>query len=43
MSVIAVSSMLPQAIRNDSHDGFLFTLCFFIGILVIGLSGALAE
>lgn len=43
MSVIAVSSMLPQAIRNDARDGFLFTLFFFIGIAIIGLSGALTD
>ncbi|CCG84859.1 protein of unknown function [Taphrina deformans PYCC 5710] len=43
MSVIAVSSMLPQAIRNDAHDGFLFTLFFFLGTAIIGLSSVLSE
>ncbi len=36
MSVIAVQSMLPQAIRNDKQHGMLFTCCFFLGIAIVG-------
>lgn len=41
MSVIAVSQLLPSAIKNDAHDGVLFTAFFFLGTAIIGLSGAL--
>lgn len=41
MSVIAISALIPQAIRNDSRDGFLFTTFFFIGTIIIGFSSAL--
>lgn len=43
MSVISVSSMLPQAIRNDARDGFLFTAFFFLGTAIIGFSDVLAK
>lgn len=41
MSVISVAQLLPSAIRNDAHDGLLFTSFFFLGTAIIGLSGAL--
>ena len=43
MSVISVSSMLPQAIRNDAHHGFLFTTFFFLGTAIIGFSDVIAK
>lgn len=42
MSVIACS-LLAQAVRNDTRDGYLFTICFFIGIAIIGFSDALTP
>lgn len=41
MTVISISSMLPQAIRNAPNDGLLFSVAFFTGIALIGFSGAL--
>ena len=43
MAVIAVSSMLPQAFRNDTPDATLTSTCFFFGIAVIGFSNALTA
>ena len=41
MTVISISSMLPQAIRSAPNDGLLFSVAFFTGIALIGFSGAL--
>lgn len=43
MAVIAVSSMLPQAFRNDTPTATLTSTCFFIGIAIIGYSNALTA
>ncbi|CAG8443375.1 8312_t:CDS:10 [Ambispora gerdemannii] len=41
MSVIAIQGMLPQAIKNDTSDGTLVNVFFFLGVLAMGLSSAL--
>ncbi|BFZ54855.1 Zinc transporter [Savitreella phatthalungensis] len=41
MAVISITSLMPQAIRHAPSDELLFSVTFFVGIGLIGFSGAL--